>query len=205
MKKIPQKTRDRITALQQEYDRLQQQYEAYCDEALPAYNLEEAPDPTKSGWTDDEWEYACDTEQHYSQIERQQCIIEAKIATYFLIATNIARRGKPLHPDTAKRKLKKYDDDGKNVARIIERAVVPQVLNAEPYIHRELYKHGITLMDITELDFCMRQIHRYKQYGKYGEKRLQHYINFSKKFHKSVIRQRTIIEQGLKQNSYEPF
>ncbi|MBR6838592.1 MAG: hypothetical protein IKM94_03435 [Alphaproteobacteria bacterium] len=199
MKKIPQKTRNRITALQQEYDILQQQYEKYCDTALKKYNLEEEPDPTKQNdWTDDEWEYACDTEQHYSQKERQQCIIEAKAATYFLIATNIARRGKPLHPDTAKRKLQKYGDDGKNVARIIERAVVPQVLNAEPYIHRELYKYGITLMDTTMYHFCIAQINRYKQYGKYGEKHLQHYINFSKRFHKSIV-------QRLNQNLYEPF
>ena len=42
-------------------------------------------------------------------------------------------------------------------------------------------------MDTTMYDFCTSQIKRYKQYGKYGEKHLQHYINFAKKFHATVI------------------
>jgi len=121
-------------------------------------------------------------------------LLHTKRAAMFLIANNIARRGKPLHPDTAIKKLRKLRSSTQ--AFIIENDIVekstvtdwPLTQNAEKNLHYFLYHDfGVTLMDKSVYDCCMKKIKRYKACGIYETHNLRHYENFVKKFHKNVI------------------
>jgi len=119
----------------------------------------------------------------------------AEYTAMFLIANNIARRGKLLHPDTAIKKLYKMQHNGSIYAYFAESHIINSTTPllsysavAKPNLHYYLHKYyGITLMDYTMYQYCMDQINLHKQRGKYGTKDLQHYENLVKKFHAAVI------------------
>ncbi len=116
----------------------------------------------------------------------------AEYTAMFLIANNIARRGKLLHPDTAIKKLYKMQQKGSIQAytHIINSTIPSLSYSAvsQPNLHYYLHKYyGVTLMDYTMYQYCMEQINLHKQRGKYGTKDLQHYENLVKKFHAAVI------------------
>lgn len=131
----------------------------------------------------------------YSRIGDQ---LHAKRAAMFLIANNIARRGKPLHPDTAIKKLNARRFKGSMHALIkkwdIEESTVtdwPLTQQAEQNLHYFLYHDfGVTLMDKSVYDCCIKKIKEYKACGIYQIKNLRHYENFVKKFHKNVINEK---------------
>jgi len=119
----------------------------------------------------------------------------AEYTAMFLIANNIAHRGKLLHPDTAIKKLYKMQQKGSIYACIAETHITNSTTPslsysaiAKPNLHYYLHKYyGVTLMDYTMYQYCTKQINLHKQYGKYGAKDLQHYENLVKKFHTAVI------------------
>ncbi len=119
----------------------------------------------------------------------------AEYTAMFLIANNIARRGKLLHPDTAIKKLYKMQQNGSIYACIAETHITNSTTPSlsysavsQPNLHYYLHKYyGVTLMDYTMYQYCTKQINLHKQLGKYGTKDLQHYENLVKKFHAAVI------------------
>ena len=119
----------------------------------------------------------------------------AEYTAMFLIANNIAHRGKLLHPDTAIKKLYKMQQKGSIYACLAESCITNSTTPllsysaiAKPNLHYYLHKYyGVTLMDYTMYQYCMEQINLHKQRGKYGAKDLQHYENLVKKFHAAVI------------------
>lgn len=103
----------------------------------------------------------------------------------YLIANNIARRGKPLHPDTAIKKLDKTP--GTLRAWCIKQSIM-DIVNDKLHPGYDLgeclkRKFGVTLMDKNAYENCQEMINVCKG----ADKKLQHYENFAKKFHKSVI------------------
>ena len=121
--------------------------------------------------------------------------LTAENTAMFLIANNIARRGKLLHPDTAIKKLYKMQQKGSIQAYIAETDIINSTTPllsysavSQPNLHYYLHKYyGVTLMDYTMYQYCMEQINLHKQRGKYGAKDLQHYENLAKKFHTAII------------------
>lgn len=121
--------------------------------------------------------------------------LTAENTAMFLIANNIAHRGKLLHPDTAIKKLEKMQQKGSIQAYIAQTDIINSTTTslsysavAEPNLHYYLHKYyGVTLMDYTMYQYCTKQINLHKQRGKYGTKDLQHYENLVKKFHAAVI------------------
>ena len=121
--------------------------------------------------------------------------LTAENTAMFLIANNIAHRGKLLHPDTAIKKLYKMQQKGSIQAYIAQTDIINSTTTslsysavAEPNLHYYLHKYyGVTLMDYTMYQYCTKQINLHKQRGKYGTKDLQHYENLVKKFHATVI------------------
>jgi len=119
----------------------------------------------------------------------------AEYTAMFLIANNIARRGKLLHPDTAIKQLRKMQQSGSIYACFAESHIINSTTPllscsaiAKPNLHYYLHKYyGVTLMDYTMYQYCMNQINLHKHRGKYGVKDLQHYENLAKKFHAAVI------------------
>ena len=115
--------------------------------------------------------------------------INAEIDAQYLIANNIARRGKPLHPDTAIKKLNKIR--GSVQAWSIKQTVIDRKSwsGANEYDLGYFLKRdfGVTIMDAPTYKECQDMINMYRKCGAFGRKELQHYENFAKKFHKSVI------------------
>ena len=109
--------------------------------------------------------------------------ISAEYVADFLIANNIARRGKLLHPDTAIKKLYKMQQKGSIHAYIAETDIINSTTPslsysavAEPNLHYYLHKYyGVTLMDYTMYQYCTKQINLHK------------HENLVKKFHAAVI------------------
>ena len=151
-------------------------------------------------FTDNDREFDITVDEIYARYEHAYQTIQAKWMALFLIATNIARRGKPLHPDTAKKKLQKYRDNGKKISYILDTPVCPMVLNSGPFLARELYKtYGVVLMDEYLAKHVTEGIYFYSYLPWPAAKKLRHYKNFLKKFHKSVL------ESKRSQWEYEPF
>ena len=110
----------------------------------------------------------------------------------FLIANNIARRGKPLHADVALRKLAKMHGSmcAKTVGWAIEESIFPDLSlfeTYEPNLHYFLQKKfGVILLDKTAYGYCQGMINMYSQPAFYNKRKLEHWQNFAKKFHKNV-------------------
>lgn len=88
----------------------------------------------------------------------------------FLIANHIARRGKPLHSDTALKKLAK--------------------MSSSASIEHNLYyflrvKYGVTLMNANTYNDVVENIRKYDL----DERKLKHWQNFANKFHTAVIKE----------------
>ena len=116
----------------------------------------------------------------------------AEIHADFLIANNIARRGKPLHPDTALKKLAKMRGSmmAKTVEWDINSSVVVDLSSSESIEHNLYYflriKYGVTLMGTNTYNYCMKKIKECQK-----ERQLKHWQNFAKKFHATVINKTT--------------
>ena len=193
MKKISQKKLNRLSELQELKKALVKEYEKSNAKLLQKYSISDDHfDYDYEKWTEDDYNFSDAYEELYAEHEHAQQIIDAKIAARFLIAKNIARRGKLLHPDTAVRKLKKYGDNGKYVIDMIGTPVLPMVFNSEPYLARELYNSfHVTLMDTSLLQYLLTKIRNleyiFPDDDEYRKKQIKHYKSFVKKFHKSVI------------------
>ena len=133
------------------------------------------------------------TEQEYKEIlDKFMPIfrrINAEIDAQYLIANNIARRGKPLHPDTAIKKLNKIR--GSVQAWSIKQTVIDRKSwsGANEYDLGYFLKRdfNVTIMNTDAYKECQDMIDMYRKWGAGGRKKLQHYENFAKKFRKSVI------------------
>lgn len=109
----------------------------------------------------------------------------------FLIANHIARRGKPLHSDTALKKLAKMR--GSVCATIIgwkiEDAVVAKLSSSASIEHNLYYflrvKYGVTLMNANTYNDVVENIRKYD----WDERKLKHWQNFANKFHTAVIKE----------------
>ena len=204
-KPIPQKTLRRMAELQEMHNALTEKYKKNIYELQQKYNISDSHFDYKfEKWKENDHNFADAAEELYAEYEKPLQIILAKWAARFLIVTNIARKGKLLHPDTAVRKLKKYGDNGKYVIDMIKKPVFPIVFNSEPYLARELYNSfHVTLMDTSLLQHLLTKIrnieHIFPDDDEYRKKQIQHYKNFIKKFHKSVI------EYQKNTLSHEPF
>lgn len=194
MKKISQKKFKNLESLESRLKKLERDYATLFVNCMDVYEIsDEHFDYDYDNWTEDDYEFAEEFAELHAELESKSHIISAKWAADFLVVANIARRGKLLHPDSAKRKLQKYGANGQKVIYMIDKPVVPCVINAEPYLARELYhKYNITLMDKNLADWTESKITELANYAnpKYSPrayKKLQQLKNFSKKFHKSVI------------------
>lgn len=201
-KKISQKDLNRLTELQELKQALVKEYDKCYADLQQKYNISVNLFDYED-WTENDANFANDSEELYAKYEKQQRIIDAKWAAKFLIATNIARRGKLLHPDTAIKKLQKYGEDGKNVIDVINTPVLPMVFNSEPYLAHELRtSFHVTLMDTSLLQYLLTKIRNleyiFPDDDECKKKHIQHYKNFVKKFHKSVVKYQNTL-------SREPF
>jgi hypothetical protein len=113
-----------------------------------------------------------------------------------LIKNNIARRGKPLHADTAIKKLEKMQKRGSIKAAVLKQEIESSKFQedlsfpsqVEHNLHYYLYmKYGVTLLNASTYKYCQDQVNVYKSFGKYGEPELSHWQNFANKFHAAVI------------------
>lgn len=115
----------------------------------------------------------------------------------FLIANNIARRGKPLHANIALMKLAKMRMRGSMLAKTaewaIEESIFPDLSLFETHEQNLHYflktKYGVTFMDKTAYSYCQSMINMYSQPAFYNERKLKHWQNFAKKFHASIIKE----------------
>lgn len=194
MKKISQKKLKNLESLESQLKKLERDYAVLFVNCADAYGIsDEHFDYNYGDWTENDYNFQEEYAELHAVLESKHHIISAKWAADFLVATNIAHRGKLLHPDTAKRKLQNYGKDGQKVIYMIDKPVVPCVINAEPYLARELHhKYNITLMDKPLADWVEYRTTALASYAnpKYNPcayKKLQQLKNFSKKFHKSVI------------------
>lgn len=139
-----------------------------------------------------------DKEKVCKEYSADFAVLHAKMMAAFLVANNIARRGKPLHPDTALAKLSAHQFKDSSRALIIKldmgKSVVtdwPLNKKSEQNLHYFLYNDfDVTLMDKSVYDCCMKKIegYEYRHYlSKNEERDLHRYKNFIKKFHKNVI------------------
>ena len=134
--------------------------------------------------------------QIFNKYKKKLNELNAESSAIFLIKNNIARRGKPLHADTAIKKLEKMQKRGSIKAAVLKQEIENSKFQedlsfpsqVEHNLHYYLHKYyNVTLMDYTMYQYCMKQINLHKQRGKYGAKDLQHYENLVKKFHAAVI------------------
>ena len=183
MKKIPQKNLNSLMKLQKMQNTLAETYEKNFAELQQKYNiLDDHFDYKFEEWTENDYNFADASAELHAKYTHTERLICAKWAAKFLIATNIARRGKLLHPDVAIRKLGEYGNEGKRIIDMIKTPVLPMVLNSEPYLARELYKS----YDVMLLDKNMyAKLYDYINY--YPNRKSDKYKNLLKKFHKNVI------------------
>ena len=120
-------------------------------------------------------------------------ILSAEWAALFLIATHIARKNRPLHADTAKKKLEKYGEAGNKVILQMELSdYLPMFVNGHAYLHSALYRrHGVKLLDEHYARYLISEIRYIEQYiGQTQDKSLQKRLDKYKKelnmFHKSI-------------------
>lgn len=134
--------------------------------------------------------------QIFNKYKKKLNEMSAESDAIFLIENNIARRGKPLHADTAIKKLERMQKRGSIKATLlkqeIERSKFQEDLSfpsqVEHNLHYYLYmKYGVTLLNASTYQYCQSKITTYKSFGKYGEPELNHWQNFAKKFHAAVI------------------
>ena len=122
--------------------------------------------------------------------------LSAKLGAAYLVANNIAHRGKRLHVDTAMKKLSKMNHYS-NVQSAVTQMHI-QECNSLRLSHANdltrdiryflLTDHGVTLMDETAYLQCMVMIDKLRYSESYNPKKLQRYQNFAKKFHATVIK-----------------
>ena len=197
MKKIPQKKLRRINALQNQIGALGDEYTMRVGVLKKKYKIDDIDldQKTYAGTDCDELDNYYDFLEEQSEvladIDYRQHILEAKWMATFLIATNIARRGKYLHPKVAIRKLKKHKDkNSEHIITKIEMPVLPMVLNSEPYLAHELYKsYDVMLLDKNMYAKLCDYINYYP--GQKSDK----YKNLLKKFHKQNTITRGILEK----------
>lgn len=204
MKKIPQKKLNRIKDLEHQECSAYREYMEQVGILEKKYKItSEHYDYNYNSWTDNDKRFDYETSDLHTKYENKQNIIRAKRMARFLIATNIARRGKLLHPDNAIRELQKYGPDGEEIIQALETPIMPMVLNSQSYLAQELHcSYHVTLMDNNLLNYCTNMIKMYQNWGKYGEKGRKHYENFVKKFHKKYTDNYRILRQNLDQRSF---
>ena len=134
--------------------------------------------------------------QIFNKYKKKLNELNAESSAIFLIKNNIARRGKPLHADTAIKKLEKMQKRGSIKAAVLKQEIENSKFQedlsfpsqVEHNLHYYLYmKYGVTLLNASTYQYCQSKITTYKSFGKYGEPELSHWQNFAKKFHAAVI------------------
>ena len=142
----------------------------------------------------------CTTEEFtktYDSIKPSLQRLSSEEVAIFLIANNIAQRGKPLHASTAIKKLEKMRYQGSMQAFLAESYIeVSDIKNLtfsedehhKYNLHYFLYKkYGVMLLNASTYDCCAQMIEKYKTWGKAGADKLRHYENFAKKFYAADI------------------
>jgi len=101
--------------------------------------------------TTEDYNYLEFLSQIVSDYDHAQQKLEAQRAALFLVATHIARRGKPLHANRAAAQLKQLGSDGKRTSMTMKQSMYcPPILHANANLHQELYqRYGIKLLDIN--------------------------------------------------------
>lgn len=203
MKKIPPKKLNRISKWKQQVEELEKKHSDTVRELEKAYDIDDDHyDKDLRDYTDNDHEFSFEVALKYADFDKQRQIINAKWAACFLIATNIARRGKLLHPEVAKKKLQKHGRDGQIISNMLDQVYCPQVINAVPYLARELYRsYHIIVMAEYVYDYHQKMINHYSGLI-YGEAKAQHYKNFARKFHEANIRQSRLLRQKLAERPF---
>lgn len=111
----------------------------------------------------------------------------------YLVANNIAQRGKPLHCSTAIKKMNKsYKKDTRRFNMYFyQRYIIdckitdlsfPETSekNLAYFLH---HKYGVLLLNGSAYDLCQKRVEKYSAYGDFYKKELQHYQNLLKKFY----------------------
>lgn len=101
--------------------------------------------------TTEDYNYLEFLSQIVADYDQAQEKLEAQRAALFLVATHIARRGRPLHANRVAAQLKQMGADGERTLATMKRSVYyPKILNADANLHQELYqRYGIKLLDIN--------------------------------------------------------
>lgn len=138
--------------------------------------------------------------QIFNKYKKKLNELSAESDAIFLIENNIARRGKPLHADTAIKKLERMQKRGSIKATLLKQQIENSKFQedlsfpsqVEHNLHYYLYmKYGVTLLNASTYQYCQSKITTYKSFGKYGEPELSHWQNFAKKFHAADINPKT--------------
>ncbi len=138
--------------------------------------------------------------QIFNKYKKKLNELSAESDAIFLIENNIARRGKPLHADTAIKKLERMQKRGSIKATLLKQQIENSKFQedlsfpsqVEHNLHYYLYmKYGVTLLNASTYQYCQSKITTYKSFGKYGEPELSHWQNFAKKFYAADINQKT--------------
>lgn len=203
MKKIPQKTLNRLDKLKAQTDVLNRDFQNDIWALQKKYNITDKHfDYDYDNWVQNDYDFQDDFAELYHEHDRKYQMALAQWAALFLIATNIARRGKPLHPDVAIQKLSKMGNSRTTmtITDMIDMPVLrPMVGDSEPFLANELYyTYGVVLMDSYLANRVKQKITHYSAIP-WQQKKAQHYKNFLKKFHKSVLAPK------FDQREYEPF
>ncbi len=101
--------------------------------------------------THEDYDYLEFLSQIAADYDRAQKKLTAQRAALFLVATHIARRGKPLHIAHATTQLEQLGLDGERTSTTMKQSMYcPPILHADANLHQELYQcYGIKLLDIS--------------------------------------------------------
>ncbi len=142
--------------------------------------------------------------QIFNKYKKKLNELNAESSAIFLIKNNIARRGKPLHADTAIKKLEKMQKRGSIKAAVLKQEIenskfqedLSFTSQVEHNLHYYLYmKYGVILLNASTYKYCQDQVNVYKSFGKYSNPELRHWQNFAKKFHAAIINATSVKEK----------
>ncbi len=140
--------------------RISDQYYARDAQIRQNYNISDDADfGDYENYTDDMWNYCATSEQHYAEYEYEIRRMNAARAAKMLIGYNIAHRGKKLHQSTIIKRAQKLGADGEFIINQMHASQsISRIVNAHPYLHSELHKYGVTLLDRNHLNFVMTRL-----------------------------------------------
>lgn len=150
MKTLKPELQNKVSKIDFEIQNLQQSYDIKNENLKQQMGITDSYfDCNFDKWTDNDWNYSLIMEQELADTDYKINRLNAKKAAILLIGLHIARRGKPLHQNTAFKKLEKLGETGNWLKSQIENSYsLHGVINAHAYLHSELKRtYNVILLD----------------------------------------------------------